>query len=41
MFTGQTTLMSAGGPVPVHCQIEATTLEDATAKFPEGRFWAS
>lgn len=35
MFTGQTTLMSAGGPVPVQCQIEATTLEDAAAKFPD------
>ena len=23
------------GPVPVSCRIEATSLEDATAKFPE------
>ena len=35
IFTGQTTLMSAAGPVPVQCQIEATSLEEATAGFPE------
>ena len=27
IFTGQTTLMSAAGPVPVQCQIEASSLE--------------
>ena len=35
IFTGQTTLMSAAGPVPVQCQIEASSLEEATAGFPE------
>jgi len=35
IFTGQTTLMSAAGPVPVQCQIEASNLEEATAGFPE------
>jgi hypothetical protein len=35
IFTGQTTLMSAAGPVPVQCQIEASSLEEATAAFPE------
>ena len=34
IFTGQTTLMSAAGPVPVQCQIEASNLEEATAGFP-------
>ncbi len=34
IFTGQTTLMSAAGPVPVQCQIEASNLEEATAAFP-------
>ena len=35
IYTGQTTLMSAAGPVPVQCQIEASSLEEATARFPE------
>ncbi len=35
LFTGQTTLMTQAGPVPVTCPIEATTLEEATALFPE------
>ncbi len=35
IFTGQTTLMSAAGPVPVQCQIEASNLGEATAGFPE------
>jgi hypothetical protein len=35
LFTGQTTLMSAAGPVPVQCALEATNLEEAAAKFPE------
>ncbi len=35
VFTGQTTLMTQAGPVPVTCPIEATTLEEATTKFPE------
>ena len=34
IFTGQTTLVSAAGPVPVQCQIEATSLEEACEKFP-------
>ena len=35
IFTGQTTLMSAAGPLPVQCPLEATTIEEATAEFPE------
>jgi hypothetical protein len=35
IFTGQTTLMSAAGPVPVQCPLDATTLEEATARFPD------
>jgi hypothetical protein len=35
LYTGQTTLMSAAGPVPVQCPIDAASLEEATAKFPE------
>jgi hypothetical protein len=35
IFTGQTTLMSAAGPVPVQCQLEAASLEEAAEKFPE------
>ena len=35
VFTGQTTLMTQAGPVPLTCPIEATTLEEAAAKFPE------
>ena len=36
LFTGQTTLMSQGGPVPVQCQLDGATLEEATAQFPQG-----
>lgn len=35
LYTGQTTLMSAAGPVPVQCPLDATSLEEAAAKFPE------
>ncbi len=35
VFTGQTTLMTQAGPVPVTCPIDATSIEEATAKFPE------
>ena len=35
LYTGKTQLMSQVGPVPVQCQIEATTLEEAVQKFPE------
>lgn len=35
IFTGQTTLMSQAGPLPVQTQIDASTLEEATARFPE------
>ena len=27
--------MSAAGPVPVQCPLDATSLEEAAAKFPE------
>ncbi len=35
IYTGQTQLMSQMGPVPVQCRIEAASLEEAAAKFPE------
>ena len=35
LFSGQTNLMSQAGPLPVECPIDAATLEEATAKFPE------
>lgn len=34
IFTAQTTLMSAAGPLPVQCPLEAKTLEAAAAEFP-------
>jgi hypothetical protein len=34
IFIGQTQLMSQMGPVPVQCEIEAETLEEALGKFP-------
>lgn len=34
IFIGQTQLMSQMGPVPVQCDIEAETLEEALGKFP-------
>ena len=35
LFMGETQLMSAGGLLPVSCPIEAATLDEAIAKFPE------
>ena len=35
MFVGETTLMSARGPLPINCPIEATTLAEAMDAFPE------
>ena len=35
IFMGQTQLMSQGGLLPVQCEIEARTLEEAIQKFPE------
>ena len=35
LFSGQTTLMSQAGPLPVEAPIEATSVEEACAKFPE------
>jgi hypothetical protein len=35
LFSAQTTLMTQAGPVPVSAAIEATTLLEATQKFPE------
>jgi len=34
LYTGQTNLMSQAGPLPVECPIDATTLAEATEKFP-------
>ena len=39
LFMGETQLMSAGGLLPVSCPIEASTLEDAIAKFEHGVAW--
>ncbi len=33
-FLGQTQIMSQMGPLPVQCQIEAATLDEAIGKFP-------
>lgn len=35
LFVGETTLMSARGPLPINCPIEATTLTEACAAFPQ------
>lgn len=35
LFSGQTTLLSQAGPLPVECAIEAMDLEEATRKFPQ------
>ena len=35
LFSGQTNLMSQAGPLPVECPLEATTVEEAIAKFPD------
>lgn len=36
MYIGDTTLMTQMGPLPVQFALEAKSLEDAFAKFPEG-----
>ena len=35
LFSGQTNLMSQAGPLPVECPIDAASLDDALAKFPD------
>ncbi len=35
VFTGETQLMSAAGMLPIQCNLEGTTLDDAIASFPE------
>jgi hypothetical protein len=35
LYSGQTNLMSQAGPLPVECPIDASSLEEAMAKFPE------
>lgn len=35
LFTGETTLMSDRGPLPIQCPIEAADLNEAMDKFPE------
>ena len=35
LFVGETTLMSARGPLPINCPIEATTLAEAMDAFPQ------
>ena len=34
IFIGETTLMSARGPLPINCPIDVTTLSDALEAFP-------
>jgi len=35
IFVGETTLMSARGPLPINCPIEATSLSEAFEAFPQ------
>jgi hypothetical protein len=35
MFTGQAQLMSPAGPLPIQCNIDATSLDEAMGKFPQ------
>jgi hypothetical protein len=35
LFTGETTLMSDRGPLPIQCSIEAKDLHEAMDKFPD------
>ena len=35
IFLGQTHVMSAAGPLPIQCTIEAKSIEEAMQKFPE------
>ena len=35
MFVGETTLMSARGPLPINCPIEAASLTEAFDAFPQ------
>jgi hypothetical protein len=35
LYSGETTIMSQSGPLPVQCAIEASSLAEATQKFPE------
>ena len=35
LFVGETTLMSARGPLPINCPIEAATLPEAFEAFPK------
>lgn len=35
LYSGETTIMSQAGPLPVHGAIEANSLEEAIEKFPE------
>lgn len=35
LYSGETQLMSQAGLVPVHCPIEASSLEEAIDNFPE------
>ena len=35
VFMGQAHIMTNAGPVPINCQIEAKTLDEAMQKFPD------
>ena len=35
LFSGQAQLMSPAGPLPIQCNIDATSLKEAMVKFPQ------
>jgi hypothetical protein len=35
LFTGQAQLMSPAGPLPIQCNIDATSMDEAMDKFPQ------
>jgi hypothetical protein len=35
LYSGETTIMSQAGPIPVQCPIEAKSLDEAIQKFPD------
>jgi len=36
IFSASTNVMSPGGMIPVNCELEAKTLDEAIRKFPDG-----
>jgi len=35
LYSGETTIMSQSGPLPIQCALEASSLAEAIQKFPE------